>query len=91
MIDSSIASCHEDPEAMSDYHDAAGERDVCEVLTDSLARSMIADLRTEDGQPIGEGVLTETGYSLTRQLALDAIADDRLVITLAEAVQSDAS
>lgn len=87
MIDTDVITCHEDPAALDDYqqaHREQAEQDkLCELVTDSLARSMFADLTAADGQEIGEEVLADLGCELTRKHALDLLADGRFVVTLA--------
>ncbi|MFG1794188.1 hypothetical protein [Nocardia sp. NPDC049149] len=88
MIDTDVIAFHEDPAALDDYqraHREQAEQDrLCELVTDSLARSMFADLTAADGQEIGEEVLAELGCELTRKHAVDLLADNRFTITLAQ-------
>lgn len=89
MIDTDDVTAHtyEDPAALADYQahlDEIARERVAAVVTDSLARSMFGDLTFEGGHRVGEEVLAGLGCDLTRQHALDLIADGRLIITLAD-------
>lgn len=78
------ALCLEDPAAMADYqeHVEQVEQDqLCDDIADCLARSDFADLTTENGEPIGEDVLTGLGWDIKRKAALALLADGRFKIT----------
>lgn len=86
MIDATPSLCLEDPAAMADYQEhgeQSGQDQLCDLLADCLARSEFANLTTEDGQPIGEEVLTGLGWDIKRKSARDLQADKRFIITLA--------
>lgn len=82
MIDADPSLCLEDPATMADYQD---HDRLCDDLADCLARSDFADLTTEDGQPIGEEVLTGLGWDSKRKAVRDLLADRRFTITRTDA------